>query len=246
MHGLCPNDSLASLATVGATLPAMRRALLIVGKPPEPGLTKTRLVPPLTPDDAARLYHGFLLDSVQLGLALGWERISIVHPRGGRQALAELLPPAVCLIEQRGQGLRDALSSAFADHLAEGFVRVVLIGSDNPTLPVCTIEEACDALDNHDMCIGPSADGGYYLIGMRAPQPGLFEGIDWSTSRVFAQTQANAQRLRLRVHSLQEWYDVDEPADLERLERELVALPETVAPYTRAALVQLGAPARLR
>src|SRR3982074_1071359 len=200
----------------------MRRALLIVGKAPEPGRTKTRLIGPLlSPEDVAALSRGFLLDSVGFGLDLGWERVTVVHPTGGGPALTALLPPAVNLLEQRGRGLADALPHAFATHLAEGFDRVVLIGSDNPTLPRGLVEQACAALDGHDLSIGPSADGGYYLIGMRAPHLGVFDAIDWSTPRVYAQTLARAERLGLRVLSVTGWYDVDEPSDLERLHAEL-------------------------
>ena len=105
----------------------MRRACLIVGKVPTPGLTKTRLVPPLSLAEAADVYRGFLLDSVDLGLELGWERVSVVHPAGSGQALAHLIPADVCLLEQPGQGIGDALSYAFERHLAEGFGKVVLI-----------------------------------------------------------------------------------------------------------------------
>ena len=115
---------------------------------------------------------------------------------------------------------------------------MVLIGSDNPTLPQSLIEQACAALDADDLCIGPSADGGYYLIGLREPHLGVFDAIEWSTSRVYGQTLARAERLGLRVASLPEWYDVDEPSDLVRLQRAGRA-PETVAPHTRAALQRL-------
>src|ERR1700730_2566276 len=118
----------------------MCRALLIVGKAPRPGFAKTRLVPHLSTEDAAVLYRGLLLDSVSLGLDLGWEQVTVVHPRGGGPALAALLPEGG-LLEHRGQGLADALTHAFATHLAQGFQRVVLIGSDNPTLPRAVIEQ---------------------------------------------------------------------------------------------------------
>jgi rSAM/selenodomain-associated transferase 1 len=218
----------------------MRRALLVVGKAPIAGQAKTRLVvPPLSPDDAATLYRAFLLDSVQLALGLGWERVSVVHPRAGREALVDLLPPNVVMLEQRGTGLGDALASAFETNLAEGFRKVVLIGSDNPTLPAELVDEACAALDTHDVVIGPSIDGGYYLIAMAQPHPGLFEGIDWSTSRVYGQTVARADELGLRTHAVSEWYDVDAPADLERLQHELRGTAPSVAPNTRAALDRL-------
>jgi rSAM/selenodomain-associated transferase 1 len=218
----------------------VRRALLIVGKAPEPGRTKTRLVPPLSPNEAAELYRGFLLDCVSLGLALGWERVSVVHPAGSSQLLADFLPPAVTLFEQPGQGLGDALSSAFDRHLAEGFAKVVLIGSDNPTLPIEPIQEACAALDDHDLSIGPTTDGGYYLIGLRARHLGVFDAIDWSSPRVYAQTLARALDLGLRVHTVREWYDVDAPLDLARLRADLRAAPESVAPNTRAMLERLA------
>jgi len=224
----------------------MRRALLIVGKAPVPGRTKTRLVPPLSPDEAADLYRGFLLDCVSLGLDLGWERVSVVHPAGSRQVLGELLLPRVTLVEQSGHGLGDALASAFDRHLAEGFSKVVLISSDNPSLPIEPIRDACAALDDHDMSIGPTADGGYYLIGLSAAHLGIFENIDWSTPRVYGQTLARARHLGLRVRAVQQWYDVDEPPDLDRLRRDLRSLPRAVAPNTRAMLERLGMAAASR
>jgi uncharacterized protein len=218
----------------------MRRALLIVGKSPAAGQTKTRLVPPLSADEAAQLYRGFLLDTVNLGLDLGWEFISVAHPRGCADALRALLPPEVDLFEQPGHGLQDALASAFAAHLAAGFDRVVLIGSDNPTLPRRLLDEACRALLDHDLVIGPSMDGGYYLVGMCQPHLGVFEAIDWSTARVFAQTLARAQALGLRTHAVDAWYDVDDLADLDRLQHDLRSGPAWVAPQTRATLERLA------
>jgi uncharacterized protein len=218
----------------------MRRALLIVGKVPEPGRTKTRLVPPLTAEEAADLYRGFLLDCIDLGLDLGWEQVSVIHPIGGRQPLADLLPPEVTLVEQSGNGLGDALSSAFERHLAEGFQRVVLISSDNPTLPLERIQAGCAALGNHDVSIGPTTDGGYYLIGMRSAHLGVFQNIEWSTPRVYAQTLGRARGLGLRVHAVRKWYDVDEPPDLVRLGRDLGALAPGVARHTRAVFDRLS------
>jgi rSAM/selenodomain-associated transferase 1 len=216
----------------------MRRALLIVGKAPQAGSAKTRLVPPLSQADAAALYRGFLLDSVGLGLGLGWERVSVVHPTGHRQALMEFLPEPIRLFEQHGGDLVTALASAFEAHLAEGFDRVVLIGSDNPTLPRGPIDDACAALDEFDLSIGPTADGGWYLVGMREPHLGVFENVEWSTPRVYVQTLGQAASLGLRVHAVQEWFDVDEPDDLDRLQRELVDCSADVAPNTRLALAQ--------
>jgi len=210
----------------------MRRSLVLVGKAPLPGAAKTRLGPPVA---AAALYRAFLLDTLDLARQLGWQRTTIVHPRGDDAELRSLCE-GVQLLEQNTSGLEDALKCAFTCHFREGFERVVLIGSDSPTLPVDVIVEAEAALADHDVVLGPTRDGGYYLIGMRQPHLGLFEDVDWSTSRVFAQTLRKAQRLGLQVHEVGEWYDVDEPADLDRLRDELTRLPESVAPNTRATL----------
>jgi rSAM/selenodomain-associated transferase 1 len=223
----------------------MRRALIVVGKAPIAGQTKTRLVPPLSADDAAALYRGFLLDTLQLALSLGWEQISLVHPRGHAPHLAGLTSN-VQLVEQPRDGLGHALAFAFERHFAAGCDSVTLIGSDNPTLRAEPILAAHAALERgRDLAIGPSLDGGYYLIGMRQPHLGVFEDIEWSTPRVYLQTLARARDLALRVHSVAEWYDVDEPADLDRLRSELDRSPPEVAPNTRAALAATrAAPAR--
>src|SRR5215471_18882161 len=146
----------------------MRRALIVVGKAPVAGRTKTRLVPALSPEDAADLYRGFLLDTLEMAVSLGWEQTTLVHPRGDGPCLQELLGCAqIDLLEQRTEGLGNALICAFEHHFAAGCDAVVLIGSDNPTLPRRPIEEAYAALHTGaDVAIGPTVDGGYYLIGM--------------------------------------------------------------------------------
>src|SRR5690348_9509650 len=156
----------------GVTLPArMRRAAIVVGKAPIPGQTKTRLVPPLTPEDAAALYRGFLLDALHVALDLSWERTSVIHPRGHGSLLRLLIEDAE-LVEQPGDGLEHALTYAFERHFAEGYESVILIGSDNPTLGPEPIHQADAALrEGADLAIGPTVDGGYYLIGMRQPRP---------------------------------------------------------------------------
>jgi rSAM/selenodomain-associated transferase 1 len=219
----------------------MRRALIVVGKAPVAGSAKTRLVPPLSAQDAADLYRGFLLDTLELAVSLGWETLSLVHPRGDAPLLAPLVAESpVRLLEQHADGLGDALTSAFARHFADGFDVAVLIGSDNPTLPRQPVEAACASLlEGADLTIGPTLDGGYYLIGMRQPHPGVFEGIEWSTPRAFAQTLSRARALGLHVEQVAEWYDVDGPDDLHRLAREVADGPSTLARHTRVVLDRL-------
>jgi rSAM/selenodomain-associated transferase 1 len=218
----------------------MPRAVIVVGKAPIAGRTKTRLVPPLSATDAAALYGAFLLDTLTLAVSLGWERTTLVHPLGHGPLLDEV-PAGVRLLEQKGEGLGDALTYAFEHHFDSGTQSVILIGSDNPTLSAEPLLSAASALQSGaDVTIGPTRDGGYYLVGMRRPCPGLFEHIEWSTPRVFAQTLARAKHFGLHVHSVQEWYDVDEPADLEVLQSELATRPSSVAPHTRTVLARLS------
>ena len=221
----------------------MRRALLVVGKAPVPGRTKTRLVPPLSHRQAAALSEAFLRDTLDMAAELEWERIALVHPAGDGTALQALVRGDVKLFEQAGSGLGNALRDAFAWHLDAGFDRVVLIGSDNPTLPAAIVHEACRALDGCDLTVGPTLDGGYYLIGMREAHLRVFERIDWSTARVFAQTLTRAAELNLRVHESPEWFDVHEALDLVRLQGSLSQAPAQVAERTRAALARLTAAA---
>lgn len=232
---------MAAAGEAGTGGTCVRRALVITGKAPEPGRTKTRLSPPLTPLQAAHLYRGFLQDTVRMALGLGWERTSLIYPPrvGAREELAALLPSAVTLVAQAGAGLGEALGGAIRDHLADALQRVVIIGSDNPTLPPEIVAEAARGLDDHDLVVGPSHDGGYYLIGMDRAQPGLFEGIAWSTSVVYRQTLERARAADLSVLSLPEWYDVDTAADLEVLRADLARLPPDVAPTTRALLAAM-------
>jgi rSAM/selenodomain-associated transferase 1 len=219
------------------------RALVVVGKAPEAGRTKTRLSPPLSPAQAADLSGAFLHDTIALATTAAWDRVSVVYPPtlDAERVLRALLPPEVHLAAQRGEGLGAALADAFRSHLEAGFSRVVLIGSDNPTLPPSLLADADRVLDAHDLVLGPSADGGYYLIGMDRPHLGVFEGITWSTSVVCQQTLARARKLGLRSATIQTWYDVDTAADLTRLQDELDGLPSSVAPATRAVLARLAA-----
>jgi uncharacterized protein len=220
----------------------MRRALVVVGKAPEAGVTKTRLCPPLSPTQAARLYQAFLRDTLETGRSLGWDRITLIYPpsTGARAILTGIVPAQVHLHEQDGRGLGEALSGAFAHHASEKFDRVVLIGSDNPTLPAALIERASDALDTSDVVIGPAVDGGYYLIGMDRPLPVLFDRITWSTALVYNETIERAYEAGLSVQSLPQWYDVDTFDDLARLRLELDEQHETVAPATRIELDALA------
>lgn len=220
----------------------MRRSIVVLGKPPRPGATKTRLVPPLTFAEAANLSSGFLRDTVTTALGLGWEQATVVHPAeaDAAKSLGAFLPAEIGLQPQVGVGLEEALIGAFAAQFQAGYGLVVLIGSDTPTLPPDVVGEAARALRSNDLVIGPSADGGYYLIGMTREHPGVFKHITWSTNRVFEQTLERAREHRLRTHVLREWYDIDTVTDLARLREHLGVLPPQAAAATRWELACLA------
>jgi uncharacterized protein len=222
------------------------RAIFLPAKAPRPGRTKTRLSPPLTLEQAADLYRAFLQDCVALALSAGSDRVTVRFPAedGADLELAALLPQAVRLQPEPVDDLGAILEGGFRRHLAEGFERVVVIGSDNPTLPLALVEAAWQGLDDHDVVIAPSADGGYCLLGMARYHPALFERITWSTEAVYRETIERARGQHLRVLTLPECYDVDTVAELDRLRADLAALPPGVAPATRKALAGLSWPSR--
>jgi uncharacterized protein len=214
----------------------MKEALIVVGKRPVPGQTKTRLCPPLTPQQAADLYCCLLLDTLALAARLGSVDCALAFtPPDARAYFGRLLPNGFLLLPQQGADLGERLANALAHHLDGGYRRAVIMNSDGPTLPIGYLEEAFSGLDGADVTLGPGHDGGYYLIGMSRAHPELFEGIAWSTEQVVPQTLAAARRLGLSVHLLPEWYDVDVGADLVRLRQELGQRPDA-APRTAALL----------
>jgi len=216
--------------------------LAVFAKAPIPGRVKTRLCPPLTAAQAARLHVAFVRDTVRK-VALhapnsgGASRPILYHsgdPAGLHGPLADLPPVAWAPQGEGDLGARMARVPA----------PCLILGTDSPHLPAARLRQAVDALRESDVVLGPADDGGYYLIGLRAPQPALFDGIAWSTSQVLAQTLARAETLGLRVAVLPPYYDIDTPTDLRRLRTDLAAgvvagCPDTCAVLEMLAAVQL-------
>lgn len=193
-----------------------------------PGLepVKSRLHGALGPEMATVLYRCFLLDRLDALAALpGIAPVAAFTPASGRARMAALAPAGIRLVPQRGRDLGERLASLLADLLALGHPGAMAMDSDSPTLPMEHVLEAADVLAGGaaDLVLGPSEDGGYYLVGLRRPEPALFAGMPWSTDRVLSLTVETARRLGLRTHFLPEWFDVDTAADLGRLRRALAA-----------------------
>ena len=241
-------------------------ALAVMTKAPQAGRVKTRLVPPLTPEEAAELNKCFLRDTAAAisracsrrfashppsrsfgatgsEAATAARGIAVYTPVGAESAYTEILPAGFSLLPQRGDKFGERLYFAVEDLFRCGFETVCLIDSDSPTVPAENLAEAVELLSTHEdrVVLGPSDDGGYYLIGVKQPHRRLFEQIDWSTERVLNQTIQRAMELELEVKLLPSGYDVDDGASLRRLCNELLAdiTSADIAPYTRELLAKL-------
>ena len=202
-------------------------ALAVMTKAPRAGYVKTRLVPPLTHDEAAQINVRFLQDTaaaITKAAGANGRGIGVYTPAGAESLYAHVLPNEFELLPQRGDRFGERLINAAADLFKIGFGSLCLIDSDSPTVPAATYRQAIDSLSlkGDRVVLGPSDDGGYYLIGMKQLHRTLFEGIDWSTEQVLEQTKARAVALGLELKLLPASYDIDDRATLYRLCEELM------------------------
>jgi rSAM/selenodomain-associated transferase 1 len=213
-------------------------ALVVMAKAPLAGEVKTRLCPPLTPAEAAELYRCFVLDTVERVRKLATvQPVMAYTPPAGRAWFEELVPDFI-LMPQQGADLGVRMATCFERLFTQGYTGVLLTGSDLPTLPLAHLQRAaaCLTVPGIDVVLGPSEDGGYYLIGLRHLYPELFEDMVWSTAQVYAETVRRAEACGLTVASLPPWFDVDTPAELERLRDTLIRGPESSGSFTRRFL----------
>jgi hypothetical protein len=214
--------------------------LAVMAKAPRAGTVKTRLCPPLRAVEAAELARCFLLDAIERSAAVAGVRPIVAYAPVEARLDFEALAPGFALIAQRGGDLGERQGALVEDILAAGHDAALLIGTDSPTLPPETIDEAVSLVmaPDVDVVLGPTEDGGYYLVGVRAACPALFEAMPWSTSAVLSLTLDRARRLGLRAVCLSTWYDVDTGADLARLESDLRGLAGPRPRHTRAFLTR--------
>ena len=217
-----------------------RIALCIMAKAPEPGRVKTRLCPPLSPDDAAELYRCFLLDKIAQARQVAGVEPVLAYAPAQAAAVFEALAPGFTLLPQRGADLTARLTAVCVEIFRNGCDAAILIDSDTPTLPTARLERAVAVMSDGGcgLVLGPSEDGGYYLIGLRRLHPELFEGMQWSTPTVLEETLRRARALGLNAVTLPAWYDVDTAADLVRLKADLVAGPHGGPRHTRRFVLE--------
>jgi len=213
-------------------------AVAIMAKAPRPGTVKTRLCPPLLPTEAAALYRSFLVDKIAaVGALVGARPVIAYTPADARSEFAELAP-AFSLVAQHGDDLGARLHATLAGLLADGHAGAIAVDSDTPTLPRAFMQQAvhCLSRPGPDVVLGPTEDGGYYLIGVRRAHPELFDAMPWSTSAVLDVTRHRAARIGLRATCLPPWFDVDTPEDLDQLRKTLREDAATPASETRRLL----------
>lgn len=202
-----------------------------MAKASAPGRTKTRLVPPLTFEEAANLNTAFLQDVADNVLLASRNTVpeagiagyAAFGPPGSEEFFKHTLPPSIGLIEAWLPNFGDCLLRTVEDIFVRGHRSAVVLNSDSPTLPTAFLLETAKALarPGDRAVLGPSSDGGYYLLGLKAVHRRLFQDIAWSTERVAEQTLERAREIGLEVYRLPVWYDVDDAGSLRRLQNEL-------------------------
>ena len=190
----------------------MSSLCIIFAKEPVPGQVKTRLTPPFSPGETCRLYGAFLADVLEETARIPGLKCALAYDSAGAENFFRDLAPGVPRFPQEGRDLGERLVRAFAWGWGAGFQKVLVRGSDTPSLPGGVLLQARRRLASGQaqVVLGPSPDGGYYLVGLRDPQPQLFAGIAWSSSAVLAETLSRARELSLSVHLLRCWQDIDD------------------------------------
>lgn len=233
-------------APAGHFTKPLKPALAVMARAPVPGRVKTRLCPPLDPEQAAGFYECMMRDVLdELAPSTRWDTW-VSYAERSRDYFQQLPDRGVALLPQRGTSLGERMHAVFVDLCHVGYRQVILVGSDIPTLKAASVRKACDFLKKgrSDIVLGPADDGGYYLIGLGRPEQRLFSGITWSTASVLEQTLARARQLELGVRMVPGTYDVDLVGDMERLRGDLKrsrALRES-RPRTRAWMRRRLAP----
>lgn len=200
---------------------------ILFAKEPEVGKVKIRLAEEIGPVASARLYKAFLEDILS-SLNILRQPFAVAYtPSGAGEYFAAAAGPAAELFSQRGLDLGERMNNAFVRQFAQGYDKVILIGSDIPLLSPEILGEARGALTSHPVVLGPCRDGGYYLIGLRNPMPELFTGIAWGTAQVLRDTVSILRRRRCNYRILPELGDIDFAHDLQQLTAELKSRART-------------------
>jgi len=212
----------SSQTTVSSSL--ANRTLVIMAKAPKAGRVKTRLSQSLPSLAVTALYRCLLGDTVELAKSLRSVKVAVMCPQSDRGELADLLGNTVPIVAQNGEGLAAGLTSVFGQFTAAGRQHVIAFNSDSPHLAPSVLERAFEILATHDVVVGPTHDGGYYLVGAKAAYPSLFEGDGMGTGNALDRL-LTLRSLNLQQAAQSPFYDIDVADDLILLARELQLAP---------------------
>lgn len=212
------------------------RTLVIMAKAPRPGMVKTRLIESLPTPAVTALYRCLLEDTLALAKSLRNTEVTVMCPESDQTELAQTLGNSVQVVAQNGPGLAAGLTSVFR-HFTANQQNVIAFNSDSPHLPLSVLESAFEILDSHDIVVGPTHDGGYYLVGAKASHPSLFEGDGMGTETALERLLARTKALELSTGFTESFYDIDIANDLIHLARELQLAPAK-APRTAAWFIE--------
>lgn len=216
---------------------------ILFAREPVPGRVKTRLAADIGPKAAARLYEAFLTDTLACLANLRCPFAVAYTPEEAGGYFKRVASGAADIFPQHGRGLGERMENSFRKFFEQGYKRIILIGSDIPLLSPEILEDARTALKEYPVVLGPARDGGYYLIGLREPVPGLFTGLPWGSDRVLGDTVSILRHHRRGYHLLPELRDIDQDRDLEGLYAELASRDgrgEYIPERTRRELDRLG------
>ena len=200
----------------------MKRCLIVFAKEPEKEKVKTRLHKDCPKDFSFNLYKSFLKDTIDIAGRAGCElRILAFRAATGNPLFLKKAAPSFLFYPQRGKDLGERMHNAFCFAKKLKSRATVIMGSDSPNLPQDIVREAFEKLRTFDAVLGPSSDGGYYLVGLRYPCPQAFKGVEWSSRTVLETTIFKLRKLKKKTALLREWYDVDEVESLKRLWKDL-------------------------
>jgi rSAM/selenodomain-associated transferase 1 len=218
-----------------------RNCIVVMAREPLPGSTKTRLAAALGDRAAAALYEAFLLDTLATCGCVDARLLVSYAPDspGAARYFRDIVPEAM-LVAQPDAPFGARLASAMQSAFDNGYERVAIIGSDIPHMESVWLDDAFASLDDHDVALGPTQDGGYYLLALRTPEPRLFDDIEWSSGRELGQTRICAGQLGLRVKDVDRTFDIDNIADLSALQELIRAKGADACPRTAAAFARLN------
>lgn len=198
----------------------MLQRIIVFARYPEPGKTKTRLIPAIGAEKAAalqRLLAEHVMSVIRTWIARRPVSVEIRYEGADETRMTEWLGSGFLYNIQRGDDIGEKMHNAFEDAFNEKFEHVIIVGTDLPFLNSEVLESALNLLNTHDLVLGPANDGGYYLVGLKAPQPELFRNIAWGTDRVLDRTVHAASSLGMTLTFVPALDDVDRPEDLQKL-----------------------------